>query len=393
MREFAGRMTELQSHYFAGLDRQIEALTAQGEEVIRLDVGSPDMPPAPHIVEALQRSAAEAGRHGYGSHRGTSALRQAWAGAYRRLHGVALDPETEVLPLLGSKEGVFHLMQAVLGPGDVALVPDPGYPTYGSASRFAGAEVVLMRLDPDTGFLPDLSALPGEALRRAKVIWLNYPNNPTGATTDLDFLREAVGFARRKNLLLCHDAAYSQVAFGGYRAPSVLEVPGAAETAVEFNTLSKSHNMAGWRVGVAVGNREVLSRLLTLKSHADSGHFTPVLEAATAALDGDQSWLAGRNAEYKRRRDRIVEALRALGLPVVEPRASLYVWSPLPEGWTSIDFASALLQQARVSVTPGVVFGPGGEGYIRISLASPMERVSQAMDRLSRWWPEARRAA
>jgi LL-diaminopimelate aminotransferase len=386
-------MDELQTHYFAGLDQKIEALKRAGEDVVRLDVGSPDMPPAPHILQALQQSAADPGSHGYGSHRGTAALRRAWAETYRRLHAVALDPETEVLPLLGSKEGVFHLMQAVLAPGDVALLPDPGYPTYSSASRFAGAEVGLMRLDPRSGYVPDLSAVPGDVLRRAKLIWLNYPNNPTGATTEVEFLRHAVAFARENDLLLCHDAAYSQVTFDGYRAPSVLEVPGATEVAVEFNTLSKSHNMAGWRVGVAVGNREVLRRLLAVKSHADSGHFGPVVAGAIAALNGDQLWLVERNAEYERRRDRIVEALRALGLACENPRASLYVWCALPMGWRSIDFASALLEQARVSVTPGAVFGPGGEGFIRISLAAPEERVALAMDRLARWWREDRRAA
>jgi LL-diaminopimelate aminotransferase len=386
-------MDELQTHYFAGLDQKIEALKRAGEDVVRLDVGSPDMPPAPHILQALQQSAADPGSHGYGSHRGTAALRRAWAETYRRLHAVALDPETEVLPLLGSKEGVFHLMQAVLAPGDVALLPDPGYPTYSSASRFAGAEVGLMRLDPRSGYVPDLSAVPGDVLPRAKLIWLNYPNNPTGATTEVEFLRHAVAFARENDLLLCHDAAYSQVTFDGYRAPSVLEVPGATEVAVEFNTLSKSHNMAGWRVGVAVGNREVLRRLLAVKSHADSGHFGPVVAGAIAALNGDQLWLVERNAEYERRRDRIVEALRALGLACENPRASLYVWCALPMGWRSIDFASALLEQARVSVTPGAVFGPGGEGFIRISLAAPEERVALAMDRLARWWHEERRAA
>jgi len=393
VRGFAPRMDELQTHYFAGLDQKIEALKRAGEDVVRLDVGSPDMPPASHILQALQQSAADPTSHGYGSHRGTAALRQAWAETYRRLHAVALDPETEVLPLLGSKEGVFHLMQAVLAPGDVALLPDPGYPTYSSASRFAGAEVTPMRLDPRSGFLPDLGAVPGERLRRAKLMWLNYPNNPTGATTDLEFLRRAVAFARENDLLLCHDAAYSQVTFDGYRAPSVLEVPGATEVAVEFNTLSKSHNMAGWRVGVAVGNREALRRLLTVKSHADSGHFGPVVAGATAALNGDQSWLVARNKEYERRRDRIVVALRGLGLTCEKPRASLYVWCALPAGWRSIEFASALLEQARVSVTPGDVFGPGGAGFIRISLAAPEERVALAMDRLARWWHEERRAA
>ena len=389
---FARRTQALQAYFFAELEHQIVTLRSEGRDIIRLDIGSPDLPPPPPILEALSASAQQDGHHGYTSHRGTTALRKAWADYYQRAHLVELDPEAEILPLLGSKEGIFHLTQVVLDPGDVALVPDPGYPTYTSAARFAGAEDVPVPLLPQAGFLPDLDRLSPEMLRRARVLWLNYPNNPTGATADLAFLQTAVDVCRRSDVLLCHDAAYAAVTFDGYRAPSVLEIPGASEIAVEFNTLSKSHNMAGWRVGVAVGNRQVLARLLAIKTHADSGHFRPALDAATTALSGDQSWLADRNRIYQDRRDRIVSALRGAGFSLPAPRGSLYVWLPLPEGWGAVDFCSQLLHEALVSVTPGVVFGNHGEGYVRLSLAAPTERVAEAMDRLTEWWPSARPA-
>ena len=301
---------------------------------------------------------------------------------YAHTFGVATNPD-EVLPLLGSKEGVFHLSLALLNPGDVALIPDPGYQTYAAGAVFAGAEPVYIPLLPENHFLPDLASIPAETARRAKILWLNYPNNPTAATAPLEFFAEAVEFCRQHGILLCHDAAYNQVTFYGYRAPSVLEVPGAAEVTVEFSTLSKSHNMAGWRVGAAVGQPAALAALLKLKTHADSGHFLPVLEAATAALSGDQSWLAERNAIYATRRDVVVRALREIGLNPEMPQASLYVWCPLPEGWDSAhEFVLALLEKTHVSLAPGSIFGPRGEGFVRFSLVQPEARLAEAMARI-----------
>jgi LL-diaminopimelate aminotransferase len=304
---------------------------------------------------------------------------------YRRVHGVELDPEREVLPLLGSKEGIFHLGLAFIGPGDAALAPDPGYVTYRRGAAFAGGEVYPVPLLPERDYLPDLDALPPEALRRAKILWLNYPNNPTAAVATRQFFAQAVDFAREHRLLLCHDAAYAQVSFDGGAQPSLLEAPGAKEVAVEFNSLSKSHNMAGWRVGALVGNAQVVSALYRLKTNADSGHFRPVLEAAEAALSGDQGWLQERNRVYQGRRDAVVEGLRGLGWTVRAPKAGLYVWSPLPAGWDCETFVVEALEKAHVSLTPGTVFGPGGAGHIRIALTAPEARLGQAMECLKEW--------
>lgn len=380
------RMSTQSRHYFATLNLKIKSLRAAGHDVIRLDIGSPDMPPPSSVIKTLSRSAARADAHGYGEHSGTPALRRAWAGMYRRLYEVALDPESEVVPLLGSKEGIFHMTQALIEPGDLVLIPDPCYPTYLFATQFTGGEPYSLPLLPERDFLPDLSSIPGEIAWRAKILWLNYPNNPTAATAPLEFFAQAVAFASRHNILLCHDAAYTQVTFNGYQAPSILQIPGAKDVAVEFNTLSKSHNMAGWRVGAAVGNPLALRALYNLKTNLDSGHFLPILETATYAMTSAQGWLAKRNLVYQRRRDLLVEALNTMGLHPRTPEASLYVWSPVPEGWTSMDFATALLEDTHVSITPGVVFGSHGEGYVRISISSPDERLAEALRRITSWW-------
>jgi LL-diaminopimelate aminotransferase len=356
MKSPAGRMSHLAPHFFAALSARIQVLQSEGRDIIRLDEGAPDL-----------------------------SLRQAWAGSYRRLYEVDLDPESEIIPLLGSKEGIFHLSLAFIEPGDIALVPDPGYITYTRGALVAGGEVYRMPLLPERGYLPDLESLPPEVLQRAKLMWLNYPNNPTAAVASLEFFAQAAALAREYGFLLCHDAAYMQVAFDGEQPPSLLQAPGAKEVAVEFNTLSKSHNMAGWRSAALLGNPEAVRALYTLKTNADSSHFLPVFEASTAALTGDQSWLLERNEIYRQRRDVVVAGLRQMGLAVALPRASLYVWSPIPAGWSSIAFATAALEQAGVTLTPGTVFGPGGEGFMRIAITAPVARVRQAMDRLGEW--------
>ncbi len=374
----------------AALSARISELRAVGADVIRLDIGSPDLPPAPHIIAALTQTAGRPDAHGYQPHRGTASLRQAWATMYKRVFGVTVDPDN-VLPLLGSKEGVFHLSQAVLKPGDVALVPDPGYQTYAVGARFAGAEPVALPLRPENNYLPDLDAIPSEIARRARLLWLNYPHNPTSALAPLDFFAQAVGFCRRHNILLCHDAAYTQVVFEGVRAPSVLEIDGADDVAIEFNTLSKSHNMAGWRVGAVLGQRAALEALLRLKTHADSGHFLPVMEAAVVALTADQTWLVERNAIYARRCETLRAALEKNGLKPMPSRAALYLWCPLPEGWDSCSsFAQAVLEQAHVALAPGAVFGPGGEGFVRFSLVQPEERLVEAAKRIATVLPSRR---
>ena len=385
MKPIAQRMDTISPHFFASLNTKIAGMQASGDDIIRLDEGSPDMPPAPAIISALIEAASAPENHSYQPHAGTKALRLAWAEMYSRLYNIELDPDREIVPLLGSKEGIFHLLLAFVNPGDIVLVPNPGYVTYSRGTRMAGGTVYDMPLLAKRNFLPDLNAIPPEITRKAKILWLNYPNNPTGATATLDFFTEAVEYSTKNNLILCHDAAYSQVTYDGYTAPSVLQVKGAKEIAIEFNSLSKSHNMAGWRVGAALGNPDILRGLYTLKTNADSGHFLPILQAATAALTTDQSWLKERNEIYQQRRDRMLAGLREIGLNPATPHGSLYIWCPIVEGWSSIDFTTAILEQARVSLSPGVIFGQHGEGYMRISFTAPIERIDQAIQRLKDW--------
>ena len=376
---------KLSTNFFATLNAQVNRLRKAQADVIRLDIGSPDLPPAAHIISALSQSAARPDSHGYQPHQGSDSLREAWATMYRRRHQVDLDQETQVLPLLGSKEGVFHISQALLNPGDIVLFPDPGYQTYKQSALFAGAEPVALPLLPENQFLPDLAAIPTLISHNAKILWLNYPNNPTAAVAPLDFFAEAVEYCRQHAILLCHDAAYTQVTFDDYQAPSVLQVPGSAEVTVEFNTLSKSHNMAGWRSGVAVGQSQIIKNLLKIKSHADSGHFLPVIEASQTAMMGDQSWLVERNAVYQARRDAVMAPLRELGLEAQIPKASLYVWCRIPNGAHSDQFVLELLEGAHVSLTPGSIFGEQGRHFVRISLTQPLERIQEAMGRNKTW--------
>jgi LL-diaminopimelate aminotransferase len=360
-------------------------MRSSGIHIIRLDIGSPDLPPAPYILEALWKSAKDPGSHGYQLHQGTRRLREAWANMYERSYSVSLDPDKEILPLLGSKEGIFHLTQAYVNPGDVVLVPDPGYLTYRMSAAFAGGETYPMVLCYNRDYLPDLESIPSDIARRARLLWINYPNNPTAAVASLTFFDEVIAFARKYDILVCHDSAYTQVVYNGYQAPSIFQVSGAKECAIEFNSLSKSHNLAGWRVGAVLGNPEVIHTLFKLKTQVDSGHFLPILEAATAAMNGDQTWIRDRNEIYRQRRDLAIDYLHRLGLMARSPQASLYIWCPVPEGWTSLEFADALLDQAHISVTPGTVFGQHGEGYIRLSLTNPVELINEAMERLVRW--------
>jgi LL-diaminopimelate aminotransferase len=383
MKPFAQRMNPLKEIFFAGMEKRIKSIQESGHEVIRLDIGSPDLPPPPPVLEALTRSAVLPNSHGYQPY-SPEVLRHAWAALYHRLHDVDLDPENEVLPLLGSKEGIFHLTQALVDPGDVVLVPDPGYMIYSRAALFAGGEPVMLPLLPERRYLPDLEAIPTDKLRRAKILWLNYPNNPTTSTADLAFFSKAVDFARQYDLVVCHDAAYTQVTFDGYRAPSLLEAAGAKDVAVEFNTLSKSHNMAGWRVGVMVGNKELVRALSHLKANVDSSHFLPIIRASAEALNGDQTWIVERNAIYRRRRDAALSALKKFGCHLPVPVGSLYLWCPIPHGLSSVDFAQAALEEAHVSLTPGTVFGEQGEGYFRASLIAPHEKIETAFERIGK---------
>lgn len=382
----ADRIASFKPYFFAQLSQRLAALRAGGMNIIRLDMGSPDLPPEDFITETLVENVRRPDVHGYSPMGGSIEFKRACAEYYRRRFEVDLDPQKETLALIGSKEGLFHLSQVLLNPGDLALVPDPGYPVYSAGSIIAGADIFSMPLLEANSYLPDFKAIPEDVARRAKLMWLDYPNNPTGAVAPLSFFEEAVRFAQEYQIVIAHDAPYVDVCFDGYRAPSMMEVPGAKEVGVEFNSLSKTYNMAGWRLGMAVGNAQVISYLHTMKSQIDSSNFEPLLIAGAAALTGDQTWTATRNGVYKKRRDIIVEGLRQAGFRVQPPPAAIYVWAGLPEGETdSIDFCSRLLEQTGVSTTPGVVYGHNGEGYLRISLGTPTNQVEEAMTRLNAW--------
>ena len=382
----AERIASFQPYFFASLNQRIAALKARGVDVIRLDMGSPDLPPADFITDVLVDTARKPDAHGYMPMGGTPEFRKACAEYYGRRFGVELDPAKEVLGLIGSKEGLFNLSQVLLNPGDVSIVPDPGYPVYSAGGIIAGAEIYSIPLLEENHYLPRLDQIPSEIARRAKILWLNYPNNPTGAIAPLAFLAEAVAFARHNQILVAHDAPYVDVCFDGYTAPSIMQVPGAADVAVEFNSLSKTYNMAGWRLGMVVGNPQVLGYLHTYKTQMDSAHAEPVFKAAVAALTGDQGWLRERNQVYQQRRDCIVASLRQAGFRVEAPPAAIYVWARLPEGTTdSTAFCARLLEETGVSTTPGVVYGPSGEGYLRISIGISTERVEEAMRRVVQW--------
>lgn len=376
-------MTSLPPYPFAQWNAEIARVRAAGVDVIRLDIGNPDLPPPPAVIDALCRGARRETGHGYAGYRGLPALREAMAAYYARRFDVRLDPEREVVPLIGSKEGIVLLALALLDPGDLVLVPDPGYAPYVIGATLAGAEVYRLPLRAERGFLPDLAAVPSAVADRAALLWLNYPHNPTGATAEPDFLEEAVAFARQHHLLLCHDAPYSEIAYDGYVAPSVLQVPAAVEVAVEFHSLSKTFNMAGWRVGMAVGNAEALAMLARLKSNVDSGHFRPVQEAAVAALRTDVAWIAARNAVYAERLALLHEALTRVGWPISLPKATFYLWAPLPTGPSSKAFALDLLEATGVAVAPGAFFGAGGEGYVRLSVTAATERIVEAARRIA----------
>ena len=380
----AARLAEVPSYPFARWTGHCREAQARGLDVIRLDMGNPDMPPHEEVVERLCRSAHEPTRHGYPGFRGTALLREAIAAYYARRFGVELDPETQIVPLIGSKEGIVNMSLACVDPGDPVLVPDPGYAPYTMGTLLAGGKAVRFPLQEERGFLPDLRAIPSDVADGAEMMWLNYPNNPTGAVADLAFFSEAAAFAGEHGILLCHDAPYTDLAYDEHRPPSLLQVPGAADVAVEFNSLSKTYNMAGWRIGMAVGNPSALALLSQVKSNIDSGIFAPLQDAAAQALYVGEDWITSRNAVYRERLALVLGGLGAIGLSASLPRATPYIWARVPSGWGSEAFALALLGETGVSIAPGSFFGPGGEGYVRISATVPTERIREATERLRR---------
>lgn len=379
---FARRIDQLPAYLFAEISRKLAEKRAQGVDVISFGIGDPDLPTPEHIIDALSEAARDPANHRYPESEGLPELREAIARWYSRRFGVELDPQTEVLPLVGSKEGIAHVALCFVDPGDVALVPDPGYPVYAVGTALAGGEPYYLPLTEENDFLPDLDAVPEQVATRSKILWLNYPNNPTGAVAGIDFFERAVAFARRYGLAVLHDGPYSEVAFDGYRPVSFLQADGARDVGIEFHSLSKSFNMTGWRIGMAVGNAQIIDALMRVKSNLDSGIPQAIQRMAVAAFDGPQDCIEAHNRIYKRRRDRLVEALSKLGLRLRPPKASLYLWARVPEGMTSVQFATRLLDEAGVVVTPGIGYGPSGEGYVRLSLTIADEQLEEGVRRL-----------
>ena len=383
--KLARRVQELPPYLFAQIARKIAEKRAQGVDVISFGVGDPDLPTPAHIIDALVEAVRDPANHQYPETEGLPELRAAIAGWYERRFGLALDPDREVVPLIGSKEGIGHIPLCLIDPGDVALVPEPGYPVYPVAVQFAGGTSYELPLLEEHGFLPDLESIPGAVAQQAKLLWLNYPNNPTAAVAGLDFFERAAAFARRHEITVVHDMAYSEVAYDGYRPPSFLQAPGARDVGIEVHSLSKSYNMTGWRIGMAVGNAELIDALGRVKSNLDSGVPNAIQRMAIAALKGPQDCIEEHNRIYQRRRDRLVEALGSTGLRVTTPKASLYLWAGLPAGVGSTAFAERLLDDTGVVVTPGIGYGAHGEGYVRLSLTIPDDQLEEGVRRLQGW--------
>jgi LL-diaminopimelate aminotransferase len=386
----ARRIEKLPPYLFAAISRKIAEKRAAGVDVVSFAIGDPDIPTPKHIMDSLHAAADQPVNHRYPESEGLPEFRKAVAGWYERRFGLSFDPDREIQPLIGSKEGINNVALCLIDPGDVALIPDPAYPVYTTGTLFAGGEPYYLPLREEDGFLPDYSTIPEDILRRAKVLWLNYPNNPTAAVADLAFYEETVRFAKRYDLAVCHDGPYSEVAYDGYQPVSFLQAEGARDVGIEFHSLSKSYNMTGWRIGMAVGNPTLIDALMRVKSNIDSGIPQAIQRMAITALEGPQDCIPEHNAIYQRRRDRLVDALRIAGLRVNPPKASLYIWARIPDGFTSADFAARLIDDIGVVVTPGTGYGKQGEGFIRLSLTTPDDRVEEGARRLIEWSKAAR---
>jgi len=379
------RIENLPPYLFVEISRKIAEKKARGESVVSFGIGDPDIPTPQHIIDRLVEAARDPANHRYPETEGLPGLRQAIARWYQRRFGVSLDAGSEVLPLIGSKEGIAHIALCFIDPGDTALVPDPAYPVYSISTMLAGGEPYYMPLTAENGFLPDLEAIPGPVLKKTKLLWVSYPNNPTGAVADPGFFQRIVAFARRYDLAVCHDGPYSEVAYDGYQPVSFMQADGAREVGVEFHSLSKSYNMTGWRIGMAVGNARMLDALKRVKSNLDSGVPQAIQYAAIEALSGPQDCIKEHNTIYQKRRDLVVKTLNDIGLEVTPPRAGLYIWAGVPEGYSSVGFAAELLEEVGVVVTPGVGYGKSGEGYVRLSLTTPDAELAEGLSRIARW--------
>lgn len=381
--KFAQRVENLPPYLFVGISRAIAEKKAQGIDVISFGIGDPDMPTPQPVLDALIEGSKKPANHRYPESEGLPEFRESVAAYYKRRFGLTLDPGTEIINLIGAKEGIAHAALCFIDPGDISISPDPAYPVYEIGTMFAGGETHFVQLKEEYGYLVDFNDIPTDVAKKAKTLWINYPNNPTGAIAPLSFFEEAVRYCKEFDIALLHDAAYTDVTYDGYVAPSVLEVDGAMDIAMEFGSLSKTANMTGWRVGMAVGNPDMVNALMRVKSNIDSGLSQANQEMGIAALDLPTEWLDNNNEVYRKRRDKVVSVLNEIGVPAVAPKGGLYIWTPIPEGYTSAEFAQKLLDEVNVVVTPGNGYGPGGEGYIRLSLTISDDLIDEGLRRLS----------
>lgn len=382
--EKAKRIEQLPPYLFAEIDRRKEEMRKKGMDLIDLGIGDPDLPTPKPIIERLKKAAEDPKNHHYPSYEGMIEFRTAVAQWFERRFGVKFDPATEVVTLIGSKEGIAHIPLAFVNPGDYVLVPSPGYPVYRVSTLFAGGLPYFLPLRKENRFLPDLSEIPKEVAEKAKLLFINYPNNPTSAIAEKPFFEQVVAFARRYRIIVCHDAAYSELAFDGYRPLSFFEIDGAREVGIEFHSLSKTFNMTGWRIGFAIGHPEIVSGLGKVKTNIDSGLFQAIQEAGIEALTHFDTPMPEINQIYERRRDVMIKGLREVGLEVDQPKATFYIWIQVPGGFTSSQFATLLIEQAGIVATPGNGFGDAGEGYIRMALTVDEPRLKEAIERLKR---------
>ncbi|NOX19920.1 MAG: LL-diaminopimelate aminotransferase [Nitrospirae bacterium] len=382
--ELAHRVKSLPPYLFARIDQMKEEALKKGVDVIDISIGDPDLPTPEHIVKAMQKAVEKPENHKYPSYIGMYSYREAVARWYKRLYDVELDPGTEIISLIGSKEGIGHIPLAFVEPGDVVLCPTPAYPVYSIGTIFAGGSPYFMPLKEENNFFPDFSAIPEDVLNKAKMMFLNYPNNPTSASATEEFFKEAIELANKYNIIICHDAAYTEIFFDGKRPLSFMQIDGAKEVGVELHSLSKTYNMTGWRVGYAVGNPEVIAGLGKIKTNIDSGVFQAIQEASIVALDSDDSVLDQIRNTYQQRRDALYEGLKGLGIDAIKPEATFYLWTRVPKGYTSEDFTIFLLDKAGILGTPGNGFGEPGEGYIRFALTVSVERIKEAVERLKK---------
>ncbi len=380
--EVAERLQNLPPYLFAEIDKVKRRLISEGKDVINLGIGDPDLPTPDHIIEALYAAAKDPSNHQYAMDAGMPELRQAIVDFYMKRFGVTLDPNTEVLPLIGSKEGICHMPLAYINQGDYVLIPEPGYPGYQSATILAGGESYFMPLLEKNGYLPDFDLIDSQVSKKTKLMFLNYPHNPTGAVCEANFFDKVVEYAKEHNTLICHDAAYTEMSYDGYKAPSFLQAEGAKDVGIEFHSLSKTYNMTGWRIGFAVGNAKAIAALGKVKANIDSGIFQAVQLAGVAALNGPQEPIEKNFDIYKERRDILIDSLNEMGWKVQKAHATFYVWIPVPPGYTSSELTTALLEKAHIVTTPGNGFGPSGEGYIRMALTVPKERLLEAVNRI-----------